>query len=88
MTSQRRIPNFNTLSTLIDRLSIENVKLSHFENAIEHDRLGADEIARLRAKVAVQHEVIAALKQELIAFMEDTFVEGRYEFIKEERTFE
>ncbi|OFW06453.1 MAG: hypothetical protein A3I61_20090 [Acidobacteria bacterium RIFCSPLOWO2_02_FULL_68_18] len=88
MTSEHKIPNFSTLSTLIDRLSIENVKLAHFENAIEHDNLGADEIVRLRAKTAVQHEIIEALKQELAAFMLDAFVTWRYDYMKEERTFQ
>jgi len=37
--TKKSIPNFSTLSTLLDRLSIENVKLSHFENAVEHDNL-------------------------------------------------
>ena len=42
--TNKAIPNFNTLSTLLDRLSIENVKLSHFENGIEHDNLSEDQI--------------------------------------------
>jgi hypothetical protein len=82
-----RIPNFNTLSTLIDRLSIENVKLSHFENAIEFDGLAPAEVEKLQGRVAVQNKLIAALKQELTAFMEEAFISGSYEYMKEERTF-
>ncbi len=82
-----RIPNFNTLSTLIDRLSIENVKLAHFENALEHDQLPAVEVEALKRKVSVQREMISALREELVAFMEDAFLSGRYDYLKEERTF-
>lgn len=82
-----RIPNFNTLSTLIDRLSIENVKLAHFENALEHDDLSDREIAESQKKIAVQHEVIEVLKTELAGFMEEVFLSGKYEYMKEERTF-
>lgn len=85
---ETKIPNFNTLSTLVDRLSIENVKLAHFENSIEHDNLAPDNMEAVRLKVEVQHRIITALKQELVAFMEEAFLSGRYDSIKEERTFQ
>jgi len=91
MTEDRRtgakIPNFNTLSTLIDRLTIENVKLAHFENALEHDGPTGAQRIELERKIAVQHEVIQELKKEIVAFLEESFVTGRYEYLKEERTF-
>lgn len=84
---ERRIPNFNTLSTLIDRLSIENVKLAHFENAVEHDQLTPQEVDEFEKRIAVQREIIEALKQQLVAFMEEVFCDGGYRYMKEERTF-
>ena len=83
----RRIPNFNTLSTLIDRLSIENVKLAHFENALEHDGGSAEQRQELERRIAMQRSIIDALKRELTAFLEAAFVSGTYEYMQEERTF-
>ena len=85
--AKRRIPNFNTLSTLLDRLSIENVKLAHFENAIEHDNLTEEQRAGFQAKINVQNQIIDALKKETAAFMSEVFLGGRYDYMKEERTF-
>ncbi|GEM_PF-2941505 len=82
-----KIPNFNTFSTLADRLSIENVKLAHFENALEHDAPSLEKAGELRGKIEVQHRIIEALKNELTRFMEEAFLSGQYEAIKEERTF-
>ena len=82
-----KIPNFNTLSTLIDRLSIENVKLAHFENALEHDGPPEAEAAALKRKIALQHDVISRLKTEMTTWMTEVFLDGRYEYMKEERTF-
>jgi len=86
--TSKRIPNFNTLSTLVDRLSIENVKLAHFENALEHDPLSDAQRSEFKRKVDVQHEVISGLKKELIDFMTEVFVNGNYDYVKEERTFQ
>jgi len=84
---KKKIPNFNTLSTLFDRLSIENVKLSHFENAIEHDNLSDEQVAELETKIKVQQQIIDALKKETAAFMREAFLSGSYDYMKEERTF-
>lgn len=84
---EKKIPNFNTLSTLIDRLSIENVKLAHFENALEHDQVSPQERSDLERKIAVQGQLIEALKGELTSFMEEAFLSGSYDYMKEERTF-
>ena len=81
------IPNFSTLSTLIDRLSIENVKLSHFENEIEHDNPSTDARKALEKKIITQNKIIYDLKNELTIFMEKIFVDKDYSFSTEERTF-
>ena len=85
--TNKSIPNFNTLSTLLDRLSIENVKLSHFENAIEHDNLTQKEIQEYKSKINTQNKIIDRLKLETTNFMTKTFIEKDYDYIKEERTF-
>lgn len=82
-----KIPNFNTLSTLLDRLSIENVKLSHFQNALEHDAPAEAERAELQRKVGLQNDVIVALKKETSQWMAGVFLDGKYDYMKEERTF-
>lgn len=82
-----RIPNFDTLSTLLDRLSIENVKLAHFENAIEHDDLNEKQIEEFKNKIKTQTLIITELKKETTEFMKEAFVGGGYEYYKEERTF-
>ena len=38
-----KIPNLNTFSTILDRLSIENVKMVHFQNALRFDNLKINE---------------------------------------------
>ena len=82
-----RVPNFNTFSSLLDRLAIENVKLAHFENAIAHDELTGEQAASHRRKAEVQRVTIEVLKAELADLMEEAFRTGGYEFISEERTF-
>lgn len=82
-----RIPNYSTLSTLIDRLSIENVKLAHFENTMEHDNLSPQEASGFQMKIDVQVKVIDALRQELTRLLKEAILSGNYEFLKEERTF-
>ena len=87
MAKEVRIPNWSTLSTLVDRLSIENVKLAHFENAIEHDNPPKEALADLQRKTDTQHQVIEALKRELANLLEEIFSTGIYQYMKEERTF-
>ena len=86
--TNKAIPNFNTLSTLLDRLSIENVKLSHFENEIEHDNLSEDQIKEYKNKVKTQNKIIKELKSKTTDFMTKVFIEKDYDYIKEERTFD
>ena len=82
-----RIPNLNTLSTLLDRLSIENVKVAHFQNAIEHDSLSAEQKKEFSKKIETQERIIGSLKEEVVTLMEEILFKGSYEYIREERTF-
>lgn len=79
-----RIPNFNTFSTIIDRLSIENVKLSHFEFLLTQND---QDTSALENKIKLQIQIIALIKSELVNFMEEVFQSKEYLYVDEERTF-
>ncbi len=79
-----KVPNFNTFSTIIDRLSIENVKLSHFEFLVAQE--GADK-SELDRKIHLQQEMIKLIRLELENFMTEVFLNKKYDYIDEERTF-
>lgn len=81
-----KIPNFNTISTLIDRLTIENVKLSHFQYLMENSEI-KDKKEDLLNKISIQENIIGLLKQELENYLLDLFQHRNYEYIDEERTF-
>jgi len=83
VTVTKYIPNFNSFSTLIDRLSIENVKLAHFEYLREQDPTDTT----ILKKISTQKEVIELLKAELTVFMKKIFTEGSYQTLEEKRTF-
>ncbi len=74
------IPNYNTLSTLIDRISIENVKLAHFEKGSIRD-------PNLGQKARVQRAMLESLQTELEARIQTMLKDGAYSYMKEERTF-
>lgn len=82
-----KIPNLNTFSTLLDRLSIENVKMVHFENSLRFDKLTLKEKKNVSQKIKTQKKIIISLKKELNNFLVDILTNKKYEFIKEERTF-
>ena len=82
---EEKIPNFNSFSTIVDRLSIENVKLAHFEYLQERGPGQRDEIAQ---KIVTQKKIIEALKNELSNFMLLLFEDKEYKTLDEKRTFE
>ncbi len=82
--TKKHIPNFDTFGTLVDRLTIEVVKRSHFEFLIE---FGGADVPELERKIAVQSEMIDELKRRLSDFLSEVFQNGVYEYIDEERTF-
>ena len=81
-----KIPNYNTISTLIDRLTIENVKLSHFQYLLESVEL-KDKSEDLVNKIKTQEDIINLLKEELENYLVDLFNNRNYEYIDEKRTF-
>jgi hypothetical protein len=83
-----KVPNYNALSSLLDRLAIENIKLSFFENALEHDELTEEQHAEYTAKAEAQKAMIEVLKGDTVGCMEETLVNGEYRYIAEGRTFE
>ena len=69
-----KISNYNSISTIIDRLVIERVKQAQFEDKGYHN------------EVELQKRLAGALKVELSNALNEIFKYG-YESIKEERTF-
>ena len=55
VAERKRIPNFDTISTVIDRLSVEVVKKSHFEFLVETGALVAAEATK---KIDLQDAMI------------------------------
>jgi len=84
VAERKRIPNFDTISTVIDRLSVEVVKKSHFEFLVETGALVAAEATK---KIELQDAMIAGLRSELRDLLVEAFTSGRYDFIEETRTF-
>ncbi|MEQ8443932.1 MAG: hypothetical protein RIM33_07615 [Alphaproteobacteria bacterium] len=82
-----KVPNYNALSSLLDRLAIENIKLSFFENALEHDDLDAATRAEFEEKAKGQHEMIDVLKEDTVQCMGEAFDLGEYKYVAEGRTF-
>lgn len=85
----KRIPNFNTISTIIDRLIIENVKLAHFDNQLKYepDKVPEDKREELLNNTRTQFEIIRAIKSELSDALLLIWDEGAYDSIDEKRTF-
>ena len=85
---QKRIPNLDTFSTLIDRLSVENVKLATFEYRLEI--LSLDEETKrkeLHFKIDTQKSIIDDIKEKLREEMARILIENDYDFYEEKRTF-
>jgi hypothetical protein len=82
-----KVPNYNALSSLLDRLAIENIKLSFFENAIEHDQLDVATTEEFETKVKGQRAMIDVLKNDTVACMEEALLNGEYDYVAEGRTF-
>lgn len=82
-----KVPNYNALSSLLDRLAIENIKLGFFENALEHDELDAGQKKEYEAKAAAQRAMIDVLKGDTVACIEEALVNGAYHYVAEGRTF-
>jgi len=84
MSQPLRVPNFDTLSTIIDRLTVEIVKRSHFEFLIETNSGDPEE---LRRKIELQDLVIRELRGRLRDFLVQTYVSREYDYVDETRTF-
>jgi hypothetical protein len=80
------IPNINSIATLIDRLTVENVKLSFFIEQSKTPNLGIDSDL-LKEKIARQETVKNHVQQMLSETLEELFLEKKYDPLFEERTF-
>tara|TARA_B100001093_G_scaffold502701_2_gene556054 strand:+ start:938 stop:1381 length:444 start_codon:yes stop_codon:yes gene_type:complete len=76
------ISNYNTISTILDRLSVEKTKYYHFKNNMKK-KLSPKEI---KQKCILQKKII----NEINIILEEKFIESfqcRVIILKEERTF-
>ena len=80
------IPNINSVATLIDRLTVENVKLSFFIEQSKTPNLGIDSDL-LKEKIAKQEIIKNQVQQMLSETLEELFLEKKYDPLFEERTF-
>jgi hypothetical protein len=91
-SSKIYITNLNTFSTLVDRLCIENVKMSHFEFLIEQNEINTSQSGslsrdQLLQKISIQREMISVIKEEIVNLLSIILEEGSYEYLDESRTF-
>lgn len=86
-----KIPNVDTMSSLIDRLCIEVGKISFFENkkAEEHKKESPNKayIADLDFGARAAGENRAAIKAAIDQLFKESIESGTYNYIKESRTF-
>ena len=75
-----KISNYNSISTAIDRLVIERVKMAQFQDRADK----GDET--MWKKVELQERLVSALRGELAVLLDEIVNKG-YSAIKEERTF-
>ena len=75
-----KISNYNSISTAIDRLVIERVKMAQFQDRSDQ----GDET--MWKKVELQERLVSALRGELAVLLDEIVNKG-YSAIKEERTF-
>jgi len=78
---KKAIPNFNSFSTLVDRIVIEGVKRAIFELKQEEEKVS------YQKQLEAQEEVLLALQTEFEEFVENAFANEEYDVIGETRTF-
>ena len=80
------IPNINSVATLFDRLTVENVKLSFFLE-LEKTPGYAMDTEVLNERISNQKIIKDAVEDELRLTLITIFDNGSYEPLYEERTF-
>lgn len=79
------IPNYNSFSTIMDRIIIEQVKKTIFEHRLEECE--APERRGLQDKIHTQIRILKHLRREFVDFNLRAYFDGEYKMIKETRTF-
>jgi hypothetical protein len=85
--NKKYVPNLNTLSTLIDRISVECVKKAHFMNALDNNEVTDEMKSSYQEKVRMQDEIISLIREEMVAMLVNIFEDKKYEYYGENRTF-
>ena len=79
---KKLIPNLDTISTIMERMAICNVKKSQLSYKLSNDSENED----LQYKVKVQTEISKDIKSILLASLEKAFNDKKYLFYRENRT--
>jgi hypothetical protein len=85
--NKKYVPNLNTLSTLIDRISVECVKKAHFMNALDNNEVDGETKRSYQEKIRMQDEIISLIREEMVGMLIDVFENKKYEYYGENRTF-
>jgi hypothetical protein len=81
-----RITNINTLSALIDRLIVERIKYSSFEEAAR-EKAGKDKKTFVPSKgMNHQLDIIKGIKRDISTLLDEVYVKKSYNYHKELRT--
>lgn len=84
---KKYVPNLNTLSTLIDRISVECVKKAHFMNALDNNEVDGKMKDLYQEKIRMQDEIISVIREEMVGMLINIFENKKYEYYGENRTF-
>lgn len=79
----KKIINFNSVATLLDRIAIHAVIRAQF-----NDKMEASGDSSYLEKIEVQNETVESLKDELNKLLVSIFKQKKYSVIKEKRSFE
>jgi len=85
------VQNVNSFSHLLDRLTVENIKLADFVRRMEieqsRDKEDLEAINRLYKGLRLANEARAAVKNKLDQLLSDVMKAGCYHVLSEQRTF-
>ena len=88
MTNQKKVvPNWNTVSTIVDRISIEAVKKAHFLDILDKNEITQQEKFDALAAIETQDSILSSLKEEFAELVVSTLEAGAYDYLVERRTF-
>lgn len=83
---EKGIPNLSTISTIIERNIIENVKLSQFQFRLDNLELTDKEKLELKEKIEFQKGLTKDIRCRLEVALNEVFEDKEYDYYKENRS--